>query len=60
MFGNSLVFPKTFRESIDETDGSTSSSSKQTSEWKTHVLVAVNLSRMDVATNMGNVMGHSV
>lgn len=31
-----------------------SSSSKQTSEWKTHVLVAIDFSRLDVNTNVGD------
>eukprot|EP00794_Sanderia_malayensis_P007184 gene7184-7990_t len=61
VFGNSLNVPNLCKEPMDEEDGTSSSSkSKQTSEWKTHVLVAINLSRLDVATNMGNVMGQSV
>lgn len=46
-----------------EVDGplsqSSSSSSGSKSKWETVIVVAVNLSRLDVNTNMGSVMGQT-
>ena len=45
---------------IDETDcpGNTSTC-PQIAEWETRVLVAINVARVDVSTNMGNIMGQA-
>ena len=47
---------------FDEVDGlpADTSASKPAGEWETHVVLALNLSRMDVSTNMGNVMGQAM
>ena len=60
-FGSLLTVPKELEHDIDETDGgSMTSKGKPLPEWKSRVLVTLNLSRLDVSTNMGNVMGQSV
>lgn len=59
--GNTLKVPKEMETENDSVDGQSSSSDeKVVAEWQNKVLFALNLSRLDVATNMGNVMGQSV
>lgn len=59
--GSLLTVPKAVENDMDETDGgSITSKGKPVPEWKNRVLVTLNLSRLDVSTNMGNVMGQSV
>ena len=51
--------------SSDDVDGplshsSTSSSGGSKTKWETMIVVALNLSRLDVATNMSSVMGQTL
>jgi len=60
-YGTNLAVPKQYELPADSVDGLSSTSKEKTvPEWQNKVLVAINLSRLDVSTNMGNVMGQSV
>eukprot|EP00111_Clytia_hemisphaerica_P008655 TCONS_00025304-protein len=44
---------------VDEIDGPENVSTSPIAEWETRVIIAVNVSRVDVSTNMGNTMGQA-
>ena len=53
--------PKDVEVEMDSVDGQSSNSKEnRVPEWQNKVLFTLNLSRLDVSTNMGNVMGQSV
>ena len=43
----------------DRTDGPTSLVTSNASQWETNIVVAFNVSSVDVYSNMGNVMGQA-
>lgn len=43
----------------DRTDGPTTSVASSASQWETNIVVAFNVSSVDVNSNMGNVMGQA-
>ena len=59
--GSTLTVPKDIELDYDSVDGPSSRlKEKPVPEWQSKVLFALNLSRLDVSTNMGNIMGQSV
>ena len=59
--GSTLTVPKETELGCDSIDGPSSRlKEKAVPEWQSKVLFSLNLSRLDVSTNMGNIMGQSV